>query len=114
MSSETTEDLPQCPRCGLAEAWRGDASGKCVDCGWPDAQSLVTPDPRDAEIERLKAQIEKDNEVILSVREQNRRLRRALAAGPMAVRLVASLGERVATIVEAAQAEAMKEDGDGK
>ena len=81
-------DLDQCPRCGLAGAWRGDASGKCVQCYWPDAQMLM-PDPRDAEVARLK---------------------RALAAGPEALRI---FGDREMTArtaiahVEHAQARAM-------
>ena len=82
------DDLDQCPRCGLAGAWRGDASGKCVQCYWPDAQMLM-PDPRDAEVARLK---------------------RALAAGPEALRADDHLrSEGAAEIVEAAQAEALKE-----
>ena len=32
-------DLPECPSCHLAEAWRGDASGVCVKCGWSEAQA---------------------------------------------------------------------------
>lgn len=76
-------------------------------CSGPGAQcDICGPDPRDAEIAALKAEVE--------------RLKRALAAGPAALRIDARDGEpwgpykqlpveeAVAT-VEAAQAAAMKE-----
>lgn len=60
-------------------------------------------DPRDAEIASLKAEVE--------------RFKRALAAGPAALRALPSddySPRYVAGKVERAQAAAMKEDGDGK
>lgn len=35
-------DLPECPRCHLAEAWRGDASGRCVKCDWHEGETPET------------------------------------------------------------------------
>jgi translation elongation factor EF-1alpha len=86
------DDLPECPRCHLAEYWRGDASGRCVKCDWVES-AAVEIDPRDAEIARLRA---------------------ALAAGPAALRDYAKEHrtgvmhrDLAVAVVEAAQKKAM-------
>jgi chromosome segregation ATPase len=53
------DDLKECPRCRLAVAWRGDASGRCVDCDWAEDTSVSQiSDPRDATIAALRAELE--------------------------------------------------------
>lgn len=70
-------------------------------------------DPRDAEIARLKAEVGSKNATIEATRRHIDRLRRALAAGPAALRECApSLwsGEAAAREIERAQADTMKEE----
>mgnify|MGYP003408425976 CR=1 FL=1 len=85
---------------------------RCANCN----RLLPTPDPRDAEIARLKADLADTRadlgRAMLTGREiehENNRLRAALAAGPAALRAMGSVF--LAEHVEAAQEAAMKGGG---
>ena len=68
------DDLQECPRCHLAESWRGDASGRCVECDWVEGEAVDVADP----IAALRARAEKAEAERDAALADNAALRKAL------------------------------------